>query len=96
MLAVLVSLSENMTRSLFPYTLLLGGAATTLAASCSGAFNKISADDWVMGSNPGWNLGNTLDAIPTEGSWGNTADFSTFDDIKGAGFKSVRLPGALM
>jgi endoglucanase len=43
--------------------------------------------------NPGWNLGNTLDAIETEGSWNNPpVDPSTFDDVKAAGFKGVRLP----
>ncbi|KAF1966946.1 endoglucanase B [Bimuria novae-zelandiae CBS 107.79] len=43
--------------------------------------------------NPGWNLGNTLDAVQNEGDWNNpkvTAD--TFDDVKAAGFKGVRLP----
>ncbi|KAF4628131.1 hypothetical protein G7Y89_g10021 [Cudoniella acicularis] len=43
--------------------------------------------------NPGWNLGNTLDVIPTEGSWNNPpVDFSTFDVVKAACFKSIRLP----
>jgi endoglucanase len=43
--------------------------------------------------NPGWNLGNTLDAVETEGSWNNPPVVaSTFDDIKAAGFKGVRLP----
>jgi endoglucanase len=42
----------------------------------------------------GWNLGNTLDAVPDEGSWNNPAvKESTFDDIKAAGFKGIRLPG---
>ncbi|MEZ0536511.1 cellulase family glycosylhydrolase [Caldicellulosiruptoraceae bacterium PP1] len=42
---------------------------------------------------PGWNLGNTLDAIPTETSWGNPETQAyMFDDIKKAGFKSVRIP----
>ncbi|KAG8918052.1 hypothetical protein FRC02_002681 [Tulasnella sp. 418] len=43
--------------------------------------------------SPGWNLGNTLDAIPNEDSWGNGGlTAQTFDDIKAAGFKSVRIP----
>ncbi|WP_026587003.1 cellulase family glycosylhydrolase [Bacillus sp. NSP9.1] len=43
--------------------------------------------------SPGWNLGNTLDAIPTEGSWNNPpVEEHTFDDIRDAGFKSVRIP----
>ncbi|GIN67372.1 MULTISPECIES: cellulase family glycosylhydrolase [Bacillus] len=43
--------------------------------------------------SPGWNLGNTLDAVPTEGSWNNPpVREHTFDDIRAAGFKSVRIP----
>ncbi|MDA7025825.1 cellulase family glycosylhydrolase [Bacillus sp. CLL-7-23] len=43
--------------------------------------------------SPGWNLGNTLDANPTEGSWNNPpVREHTFDDIRDAGFKSVRIP----
>ena len=72
-------------------------AAATAAAgtvNCSGTFNAISAATWINGADPGWNLGNTLDAIPTEGSWNNPpVDFATFDVVKKAGFKSVRLPG---
>jgi endoglucanase len=44
--------------------------------------------------NIGWNLGSTLEAIPEEGAWNNPqVDSKTFFDIKGAGFKSIRLPG---
>ncbi|KAI1815828.1 glycoside hydrolase family 5 protein [Poronia punctata] len=63
------------------------------AVNCTGTFDAISAADYVAAINPGWNLGNTLDATPDEGSWNNppvTAE--TFADIKKAGFKSVRIP----
>ncbi len=40
----------------------------------------------------GWNLGNTLDAIPTEGSWSPPVTAITFDHIKAGGFQSVRIP----
>lgn len=70
---------------------LLGTASAQVA--CPGAFEKIDATTWTNRANPGWNLGNTLDALPTEGSWGNVANFSTFDDLKNGGFKGVRLPG---
>ena len=53
---------------------------------------------------PGWNLGNSLEAIGTGGApqatsqetdWGNAATTqATFDAIKAAGFKSVRIPVA--
>jgi endoglucanase len=47
----------------------------------------------VAAINPGWNLGNTLDAIPNEGSWNNAPVVaSVFDDVKAAGIKSIRLP----
>ena len=44
---------------------------------------------------PGWNLGNTLEALPNETSWGNpltTQDL--MDAVCDAGFKSVRIPVA--
>ncbi|KAH0610053.1 uncharacterized protein H6S33_012599 [Morchella sextelata] len=57
------------------------------------AFRVVTAEEAWSAINPGWNLGNTLDAIPDETSWGNAAVVeSTFDEIKRAGFKSVRIP----
>jgi endoglucanase len=38
------------------------------------------------------NEGNTLDGIPTEGSWGPPAKAADFDAVKKAGFKAVRIP----
>ncbi|OQO03372.1 hypothetical protein B0A48_11630 [Cryoendolithus antarcticus] len=35
---------------------------------------------------------NTLDGIPTEGSWGPAANPADFDAVKAAGFKAVRIP----
>ena len=64
---------------------------------CNGTFSRISAQTWVDRMNPGWNLGNTLDGIPDEGDWGNPRVVpSTFDDVKKAGFKGVRLPGKML
>jgi endoglucanase len=60
---------------------------------CNGTFEDISAADYIEAVNPGWNLGNTLDAIPDEGSWNNPPVVAaTFDAIKAAGFRSVRIP----
>jgi len=60
---------------------------------CPEPFSSISASDFVQAINPGWNLGNTLDA-PDEGAWNNPRVVpATFDDVKAAGFKSVRIPG---
>lgn len=71
---------------------LLKGAACAL--TCEGTFEPITAAAFVENLQPGWNLGNTLDAIPNEGSWNNApVEGGTLDTIKAAGFKSVRLPG---
>lgn len=67
---------------------------TTASTTCPEAFSPISASAYVKAINPGWNLGNTLDASPDEGSWNNPPVVAaTFDDVKTAGFKSVRIPG---
>ncbi|KAF2146282.1 glycoside hydrolase family 5 protein [Aplosporella prunicola CBS 121167] len=69
-------------------------AANSTTVTCdSGSFNPITAQQFVDALNPGWNLGNSLDATPGETDWGNAAvTEDTFDDIKATGFKSVRLP----
>ncbi|HVO72977.1 MAG TPA: cellulase family glycosylhydrolase [Ignavibacteriaceae bacterium] len=44
---------------------------------------------------PGWNLGNTLEALPNETSWGNPLTTQKImDSVKAAGFNSVRIPVA--
>lgn len=62
--------------------------------TCPGEFDALSASEFVAAIGPGWNLGNTLDAFPDEGSWNNPPVLErTFEDVKAAGFKSVRIPG---
>ncbi len=47
----------------------------------------------VAAMQPGWNLGNSLDAIPDETAWGNPpATKELFDAVRAEGFKSVRIP----
>lgn len=47
----------------------------------------------VAAMQPSTNVGNTLDAIPDETSWGNPAiTEALFDKIRSEGFRSVRLP----
>ncbi|MFC0434351.1 cellulase family glycosylhydrolase [Kutzneria buriramensis] len=47
----------------------------------------------VAAMQPSWNLGNTLDAIPDETSWGNPLTTkATFDGLRARGFRSVRIP----
>lgn len=59
---------------------------------------ELSALDFAQTLGIGWNLGNNLDAWSEEGiavetDWGNgKATQATFDAVKKAGFKSVRIP----
>ncbi|MFI5673417.1 cellulase family glycosylhydrolase [Streptomyces cellulosae] len=47
----------------------------------------------VAAMQPGWNLGNTYDAIPDETSWGNPpVTRELLRKVKSQGFKSIRLP----
>ncbi|KAF2834253.1 glycoside hydrolase family 5 protein [Patellaria atrata CBS 101060] len=63
------------------------------STECPGTFEHVSAEDYVAASDPGWNLGNTLDAIQTEGDWNNPkVESVTFEDARAAGFSSVRIP----
>jgi endoglucanase len=47
----------------------------------------------VAAMQPSWNMGNTLDAIPDETSWGNPlVTKALFDTLRSQGFHSVRMP----
>ncbi|MFE6174586.1 cellulase family glycosylhydrolase [Streptomyces sp. NPDC056464] len=47
----------------------------------------------VAAMQPGWNLGNTLDAIPDETSWGQPRTTKAFlAKIRAQGFNSIRIP----
>ncbi|AZQ39810.1 cellulase [Streptomyces cyaneochromogenes] len=51
------------------------------------------AMDAVDAMQPSWNLGNTLDAIPEETSWGNPkATRELLRTVREQGFRSVRIP----
>ncbi|ESZ94173.1 glycoside hydrolase family 5 protein [Sclerotinia borealis F-4128] len=66
---------------------------STVQSSCTAAFTPITASAAFAALNPGWNLGNTLDAVPDEGSWNNPAVIAgTFSAVKAEGFNSVRIP----
>ncbi|MEU5889047.1 cellulase family glycosylhydrolase [Streptomyces sp. NPDC047461] len=77
---------------------LTGGTALaapdgTDKASPSAIRVPASAMDAVAKMQPSWNLGNTLDAIPNEDSWGNgQTSRATFEKIAKDGFRSVRIP----
>ncbi|MCX5206299.1 cellulase family glycosylhydrolase [Streptomyces sp. NBC_00237] len=52
-----------------------------------------SATAAVAAMQPGWNLGNTLDAVPGETSWGQPLTTrALLASVRAQGFKSVRVP----
>jgi endoglucanase len=69
------------------------GAAGADAEPAATAHVPRNPIDAVAAMQPSWNLGNTLDAIPDETSWGNPpATKALFDTIRAQGFRSVRIP----
>jgi endoglucanase len=68
--------------------------ADSTTPDSTGMGTLISAD-FTQKMVPGWNLSNTLEAIPTETSWGNPpANQRLMDSVSAAGFRSVRIPVA--
>jgi len=53
---------------------------------------ETKAERLVRQMGPGMNLGNGMEADPTEGSWGVTLEESYFQLIADSGFKNVRIP----
>jgi endoglucanase len=67
-------------------------AATAMRA---GVMRNMSSLQLSTLMSPGINLGNTLEAIPSETSWGNPLTTQTImNAYKAAGFKTVRIPVA--
>jgi endoglucanase len=84
-------LTSTLTSMLTALTL-LGGLATGPAAAETSHVPR-GAMAAVAAMQPSWNLGNTLDAIPDETSWGNPpVTKALFDTIRAQGFRSVRIP----
>ncbi|MFD5909820.1 cellulase family glycosylhydrolase [Streptomyces massasporeus] len=79
---------------------ILGLSGTALAAPGGTAQQRPAtagvparAMDAVAAMQPSWNLGNTLDAIPEETSWGNPkATRELLKTVREQGFRSVRIP----
>ena len=64
--------------------------STCLAANQSEQLNTTNA---VQLMSPGINLGNTMEAIPKETSWGNPAPTQAyFRGVRASGFRSIRIP----
>ena len=54
---------------------------------------KTPMQAYVEAMQPGWNLGNTLDATPNETAWGNPlVTQELIQQIKAQGFNSIRIP----
>jgi endoglucanase len=52
-----------------------------------------AAQETIAAMQPGWNVGNTMDAVPDETSWGNPRiTRELLANIKAQGFNSIRLP----
>ncbi|TMR21317.1 cellulase [Nonomuraea turkmeniaca] len=52
-----------------------------------------TAMDTVAAMQPGWNLGNTFDAIPDETAWGNPLTTQALlHQVRSQGYKSIRIP----
>ncbi|KAF8688911.1 glycosyl hydrolase 5 (cellulase A) family, partial [Rhizoctonia solani] len=73
-------------------SLLPGLALFTSGHAALAAFTSLTAKETFARMTPGWNLGNTLDALPTEGSWMAPVQNVTFSQIYAEGFRSVRIP----
>lgn len=79
-----------------------GGSSSSSSSSSSSASGVLTAVTTLQEMAPGWNLGNTLEAIGAgtppfatsqETAWSNpAASQALMDSVKAAGFKSVRIP----
>ncbi|MFC9685039.1 cellulase family glycosylhydrolase [Streptomyces sp. NPDC056948] len=92
---------RRMAGLLMALLVILGMAGSTALAAPGGTAQQTGstvrvphrATDAVAAMQPSWNLGNTLDAIPDETSWGNPkATRELFRTIRAQGFRSVRIP----
>jgi aryl-phospho-beta-D-glucosidase BglC (GH1 family) len=74
-------------------TTALSGAAASEGGEGDSRPHKPSAQEIVAAMQPGWNVGNTMDAIPDETSWGNPRiTRELLAAIHDQGFNSIRLP----
>lgn len=76
------------------FTTSTGGSSSGSATAVRvGAMRSLTAVQLSAQMSPGWNLGNSLEAIGGETAWGNPpANQALFNAVKAAGFKTVRIP----
>lgn len=69
------------------------GFALLFVAASAQASETLTVQNAIKKMSPGINLGNTLEAIPKETSWGNPVpNEAYFRAVKAAGFRSIRIP----
>ncbi|XEC94789.1 cellulase family glycosylhydrolase [Paenibacillus tarimensis] len=80
--------------ALIAVALMLPGVSIAAASEGKGAGKpKSEIEKYAAAMQPGWNLGNTLDAVGDETSWGNPkVTKELIEAIKAQGFKSIRIP----
>ncbi|KAF2116897.1 glycoside hydrolase superfamily [Lophiotrema nucula] len=79
--------------ALFSGSLSILASVASARVTCNDTWSPITADAFTKALHPGWNPGNTLDAVPDETSWGNPQLVnSTFTNARKVGFKGIRLP----
>ncbi|MFZ2989529.1 glycoside hydrolase family 5 protein [Ideonella sp.] len=63
------------------------------AATARAGMRSLTSLQLSASMSPGWNLGNSLEAIGGETAWGNAATTQALiNGVKAAGFKSIRIP----
>jgi endoglucanase len=70
-----------------------GAASAVRTGSTSGGMRDLTSLQLSKLMSPGWNLGNSLEAIGGETNWGNPmVNQAIMNGVKAAGFKTVRIP----
>lgn len=82
---------RNLRRRLFTVSVLISSWLIALVGPAASAQTAMQL--YVEAMQPGWNLGNSLDAIGGESGWGNPpVTRELIQHIADLGFKSIRLP----
>jgi endoglucanase len=91
---LLIALSAVFLSVTVVLTTALSGASAGERGKGKGQPNRpTAAQEVVAAMQPGWNVGNTLDAIPNETSWGNPRiTRELLAAVHDQGFNSIRLP----
>jgi hypothetical protein len=69
-----------------------GGSANPPPPTGNGGMRDLTSIQLSQQMSPAWNLGNSVNAVPEETSWGNPLVNQTLlNAVKAAGFKTVRI-----